>query len=159
VLSVNCLTLLDQLLNYSPRRGQVVHPFRGNNRRRTHAARLIAERLLETATRTTLFAQRHETEPEMTTASDVLSFLKTTIIEIKDVDENNIRLESTLDEIALDSLDYVEIQLAIKKQYGVRVSQNDFLEGSIKTIGDFCSFVSTAAPAAKPAFALEGAAS
>jgi acyl carrier protein len=95
----------------------------------------------------------------MTTASDVLSFLKSTIIEIKDLDEDSIQLESTLDEIALDSLDYVEIQLAVKKQYGVEVSQNAFMEGSIKTIGDFCSFVSTAVPAAKLVVASAGAAS
>jgi acyl carrier protein len=95
----------------------------------------------------------------MTTASDVLAFLKGTIIEIKDVDEDSIQLESALKDIALDSLDYVEIQLAIKKQYGVRVSQNDFLEGSIKTIGDFCSFVSTGVPVATLAVAVEGAAS
>jgi len=86
----------------------------------------------------------------MTSANSVLLFLKGVITEMKDVEEDDIGMESTLAEIALDSLDYVEIQLAVKKQYSVDVSQNAFLDGSIKTMQDFCSFVCSAADSARP---------
>ena len=80
----------------------------------------------------------------MTTVEDVLSFLRTVITEMKDVEEDEIQLESRMEDLALDSLDYVEIQLAVKKQYGANVAQTDFVKDGIKTIGDFCAFVSSA---------------
>ncbi len=102
----------------------------------------------------------------MAPANSVLLFLKGVITEMKDVEEDDIGMESTLAEIALDSLDYVEIQLAVKKQYRVDVSQNAFLDGSIKTMQDFCSFVCSAVdsarstveqrPALQPRTVLEG---
>jgi acyl carrier protein len=77
----------------------------------------------------------------MTSNNDVLAFLRTVVTEMKDFNEEDITLESTLEEVKLDSLDYVELQLAVKKEYGVLVSQVALTDGSIRTVGDFCAYV------------------
>ena len=87
----------------------------------------------------------------LTSNLEVLAFLRSVLVEIKDIEEDEIRPESTLEEVALDSLDYVEVQLAIKKRYGVVVNQAALADGSILTIADFCSSVSDAVQALRPA--------
>lgn len=80
----------------------------------------------------------------MARPEDILAFLKSILVEIKDIDEEAITPDSTLEAVALDSLDYVELQLAMKKKYGIVLSQDALLDGSIRTVGDFCSHVHNA---------------
>jgi acyl carrier protein len=85
----------------------------------------------------------------MANVDEVLNFVKETITEIKDVDENLIAPNTRLEEIELDSLDYVEVQLAVRKKYDVSVEQDLFVNGTISTIGEFCNYIANASQGAK----------
>jgi len=78
-------------------------------------------------------------------------FLRDAILELTDVDEADLEPELLLTDIGLDSLDYVEIQVGIKKNFGVSVDPDLFLSGKIKTLGDLSQYIDShrvAAPVA-----------
>ena len=60
---------------------------------------------------------------------------------MKDIDESALVPSLVLTDIDLDSLDYVEIQVGIKKTFGVSVDPDLFLSGKIKTLGDLCQYI------------------
>jgi len=71
-------------------------------------------------------------------------FLCDMILELKDIEESDLNPETTLEKLDLDSLDYVELQVGIKKKFGVSMEPELFLSGKIKTFGDVCSYVDNA---------------
>lgn len=77
-------------------------------------------------------------------------FLRNAILELKDFDESELVPEMTIENLKLDSLDYVEIQVGIKKQFNVSVEPELFVKGVIKTLGDLVAYIHgrTAQPAA-----------
>lgn len=77
-------------------------------------------------------------------------FLSSSILELKDIDSNDLTPELTLEKLALDSLDYVEIQVGIKKHFGVDVPTDLFTSNTIKTLGELGSYIETHT-AVKPA--------
>ncbi|MFL9884406.1 acyl carrier protein [Paraburkholderia agricolaris] len=80
--------------------------------------------------------------PEINT---VFEFLKEMIVEIKDLDPADIQVPMTIDELALDSLDYVEMQVNIKRKFGVALSPMLF-ERRIKTLAQLCEYIVNAEP-------------
>jgi len=68
-------------------------------------------------------------------------FLVSAILELKDIDESRLTSSVTLEELALDSLDYVEIQVGIKKNFGVEVQPELFSSGEIKTLGELAAYI------------------
>lgn len=68
-------------------------------------------------------------------------FLFETILELKDIDEADLTEGLTLEELALASLDYVEIQVLVKKKYGVEVKPNLLISGKLRTVGDFAAYI------------------
>jgi len=68
-------------------------------------------------------------------------FLRTMVLELKDIDESELVPEAVIEELNLDSLDYVEIQVGIKKKFGVSIDPELFQSGRIKTLGDLCQYV------------------
>ena len=77
-------------------------------------------------------------------------FLTSSILELKDIDSSELTPDLTLEELALDSLDYVEIQVGIKKHFGVDVQTDLFSSGEIKTLGELSAYIENHT-AAKPA--------
>lgn len=63
------------------------------------------------------------------------------ILDLKDFDEDDINKDLTFEELDLDSLDFIEIQVVLKKSYGVTIQAEAFQEGEIDTIGDLCEYV------------------
>jgi acyl carrier protein len=63
------------------------------------------------------------------------------ILDLKDFDEDDINKDLTFEELDLDSLDFIEIQVVLKKNYGVTIQAEAFQEGEINTIGDLCKYV------------------
>jgi acyl carrier protein len=63
-------------------------------------------------------------------------FLVSVILELKDIDEADLTPDMTLEQLALDSLDYVEIQVGIKKNFGVEILPELFTSGGVKTLGE-----------------------
>jgi acyl carrier protein len=79
---------------------------------------------------------------------NVQDFLFETILELKDIDEAELTADLTLEELALASLDYVEIQVLVKKTYGVEVKPDLLISGKLRTIGDFAAYIEECAAAA-----------
>ena len=76
------------------------------------------------------------------------------MLELKDIDEAALAPTLTLEELDLDSLDYVEIQVGIKKNFGVAIDPELFASGALKTLGDVCRYVEEqSARAGQPAAA------
>lgn len=74
-------------------------------------------------------------------------FLFETILELKDIDEADLTEELTLEELALASLDYVEIQVLVKKRFGVEVKPDLLISGKLRTVGDFADYIDSLAAA------------
>lgn len=72
---------------------------------------------------------------------NVHEFLQTAILELKDIDESELVPELTIEKLELDSLDYVEIQVGIKKKFGVSMNPDLFSSGELKTLGDICHYI------------------
>ncbi len=68
-------------------------------------------------------------------------FLISSILELKDIDSAELTPDLTLEKLALDSLDYVEIQVGIKKHFGVDVPTDLFTSNTIKTLGELGSYI------------------
>jgi acyl carrier protein len=72
---------------------------------------------------------------------NVRTFLINAILELKDVDEADLIPDLTLEQLALDSLDYVEIQVGIKKNFGVDMQSELFSSGTISTLGQLNDYI------------------
>ena len=77
----------------------------------------------------------------------VSDFLKEAILELKDIDEASLVPELTIEELDLDSLDYVEIQVLLKKKYMMKIDPELFVTGKILTLGDLISYIENNIPA------------
>jgi acyl carrier protein len=76
----------------------------------------------------------------MTTANEVLDFVKNLVDELKDY-EDEITFDTTLAQLDLDSLDYVQTQIEVKKLFGVSLNTDLFISGKITTVGHLCQYV------------------
>ena len=79
----------------------------------------------------------------------IAEFLREAILELKDIDEAALVPELTFDELALDSLDYVEIQLQIKKKYKVEIVPELFSSGQLKNLGELTAYIDANQPVAQ----------
>lgn len=84
----------------------------------------------------------------MTKESQVLDFIKNIIEEVKDF-EGEITYATTLEELELDSLDYVQTQIETKKTFGVTLDNQLFISGEIKTLGELCTYIAKTAAASE----------
>lgn len=71
----------------------------------------------------------------------VHAFLTETILELNDIEEDKLTPELSLEELALESLDYVEIQVLIKKRYAIDIAPSLFSSGQIKTLGELSAYI------------------
>jgi acyl carrier protein len=71
----------------------------------------------------------------------IFEFLKNAILEVKDIEENDVKPEISLESLALESLDYVDIQVNIKKKYNVEMTSDQFASGEIKTLGELAEHI------------------
>lgn len=73
--------------------------------------------------------------------STVFEFLTNEIGDLVDFDVADMKPATMLLEIGLDSLDYVSLQVSIKKAYGFELNFDDFVSGKIKTLEEFCDYI------------------
>jgi acyl carrier protein len=71
----------------------------------------------------------------------VFEFLKNAVLELKDIEPEDIELDTSLEALALDSLDYVDVQVNIRKTYKVEILPELFTSGRIKTIGELAAHI------------------
>lgn len=55
--------------------------------------------------------------------------------------EGEITEVTPLKDLQLESLDYVAIQIDIKRHLGIDIDYDDFLERKIETVGDFVHYI------------------
>ena len=79
---------------------------------------------------------------------NVAEFLQDAIVELKDVDESTLVPALTFEELELDSLDYVEIQLRIKKTFKVEITPELFASGQLRNLGDLTAYIEANRPQA-----------
>lgn len=71
----------------------------------------------------------------------IFTFLQNLIVDMKDCEESDVTREASFKDLELDSLDFVEVQVAVKKNYRVDLIQDLFAAGTISTIGQLVDFV------------------
>lgn len=74
---------------------------------------------------------------------DTFELLKSTIVELSDVDPGEVAPESKLVDMNLISLDYVSIQVAVKRKYGIQIDLGELEKQNLVTINDFANYIST----------------
>ncbi|MCZ4305538.1 acyl carrier protein [Zoogloeaceae bacterium G21618-S1] len=72
---------------------------------------------------------------------EIYDFLKDAVLSLTDFDEDDLSLDSTLEDIALDSLDYVEIQVGLKKNFSVELDGDHLASGKIRSLRDLCDYI------------------
>lgn len=87
----------------------------------------------------------------MNTAQSAFNAARELILELKDAEEHEITPETRFDALELDSLDFVEMQLVIKKQFAVTLDPDAFASGRIATLGQMCDHIEASASEAVPA--------
>ena len=65
------------------------------------------------------------------------------LVEAKDCDESAVKMESTWEELSLDSLDTVELVMNLEDEFGVQLEMNE----NLKTVGDVVAAVEKAVEA------------
>lgn len=78
---------------------------------------------------------------------ETFEFLKSSIMQLSDVDVSTFTTDTELSAVGLDSLDYVSVQLEVNKKYGVKMDFDDFSSGKITTLGDFAKYIDSRVPA------------
>ena len=84
----------------------------------------------------------------MTIQTDILSFLKNLVIEMKDIEEEAVKGNSSFEDLELDSLDFVEVQVGVKKHYGVDLTPDLFASGTINNLDQLSGYIADESTAA-----------
>lgn len=77
----------------------------------------------------------------MISDEDIFDNIKHRILMMKDIDENNVEMESSFAFLKFDSLDYIELQVFIQECYAVRISDQLFIQRTITSIKDAVNYI------------------
>lgn len=81
-------------------------------------------------------------------ANEIFSFLKTFVLELTDTEEHLITPQANLQDLTLDSLDFVELQVQVKQTYGALIDPDSFVSGRIATLGQLVELIAAGGDAA-----------
>lgn len=73
---------------------------------------------------------------------DLFDFIVEQVTELTDIDAESITRDTPLSELDLVSLDYVSIEVALKKKYGLAVNMAELAQKQINSVGDFVDYLS-----------------
>ena len=73
---------------------------------------------------------------------DLFDFIVEQVTELTDIDAASITRDTPLSELDLVSLDYVSIEVALKKKYGLAVNMAELAQKQINSVGDFVDYLS-----------------
>ena len=71
----------------------------------------------------------------MPAAQDIFEFLKDLILNITDTEEEHIQPSTRVEDLGLESMDLVELQITVRKKFGVELAARAFADGRITTLG------------------------
>lgn len=77
----------------------------------------------------------------MNESTKIFEFIQNLIVDMKDCVADNVTRWATFDQLNLDSLDFVELQVAVKKSYRVDLVHDLFADGAISNIGELVDFI------------------
>ncbi|GLX86234.1 acyl carrier protein [Thalassotalea loyana] len=69
------------------------------------------------------------------------------ILEVSDIEEEELAPSSTFEEVDIDSIDYIELGLMVKKSFHVNVDSKQFESGEISNIQQLCDYIVSNMPA------------
>lgn len=72
---------------------------------------------------------------------EIFAFLKDVILNISDIDESEIQPSTSVGDLGLESLDFVEVQVNVRKKYGVEVPSTAFADGEVKDLGSLVDYI------------------
>lgn len=75
--------------------------------------------------------------------TDIFNFLRDLILDMKDMEVSSIQLASSFEQLELDSLDFVELQVAVKKRFKVDLLPETFASGAITNVEQLVGFIAT----------------
>lgn len=87
----------------------------------------------------------------MSNFNQVFEAIKDMILDVKDLEEEEITPDTTLEALDLDSLDFVQMTIVVKKSFGVAIQPEGFENGSITTLQETCDYVLELAGLNEPA--------
>ncbi|MGI5876053.1 MAG: acyl carrier protein [Dethiobacteria bacterium] len=70
---------------------------------------------------------------------DIFEKVRTLIVEQLDVDSKKITTETTFEDIDADSLDVVELVMALEEEFDLEIADEDVEQ--IKTVGDIVNYI------------------
>ncbi|ECH2879532.1 acyl carrier protein [Salmonella enterica] len=77
----------------------------------------------------------------MNNFQDVWTNIVNLIADVKDVAVDDLSAETMLRTLELDSLDYVEIMVTIKRNYGITLEAELFINNPDITLGELCQHI------------------
>lgn len=77
----------------------------------------------------------------MVAAQEVFEFLKDLVLNITDTEEGQIEPSARVEDLGLESMDLVEVLIAIRKKYGVEMAPRAFADGKLTTLGDVVDYI------------------
>lgn len=73
---------------------------------------------------------------------DVYSKVCEMLCDAKDLEMDDLSPEMPLYQLKLDSLDYVELMVLAKKEFGVTIEADVFINNVNMTLGELCQYLS-----------------
>lgn len=77
----------------------------------------------------------------MVAAQEVFEFLKDLVLNITDTEEGQVEPSARVEELGLESMDLVELLIAVRKKFGVEMAPRAFAEGNLTTLGDVVDYI------------------
>lgn len=81
----------------------------------------------------------------MSNVERIFSVVCDVITSLKDVEADQLSLETRIDSLDMDSLDFVELQVVVKKNFAVHIDPEKFISGEIEYLSDLCRFIDVSA--------------
>ena len=76
---------------------------------------------------------------------ELYEFIKAQICNLTDVEEDDLSPDTPLSELDLVSLDYVSIEVALRKKFGLAVNMAALNQAQVTTLGQFTDYLTAQA--------------
>ncbi|PDO84076.1 acyl carrier protein [Kosakonia sacchari] len=76
--------------------------------------------------------------------TELYNAIASTIADAKDLPLEEINEQTTISELGLDSLDYVELMVMVKKQFNITINFEAAMKSTDITLKEFCTSVLSA---------------
>lgn len=77
----------------------------------------------------------------MSVFNKVYQAITSVILDVSDIEEEALSPASTFEEVDIDSIDYIELGLMIKKTFNLSVEGRLFESGELSSIQDLCDHI------------------